>query len=109
MCVGTLTIQMFGYVAETKFGHWKYILIMATSGYMSNVWSALIYEYRVTVGSYGILYGILMIYGNKLITSDLGVYKKLVWAIYTLIFLINIVPIVGSKYIDVACIVGAII
>lgn len=59
---------MYGYVAENNFGKIKYLIILLLSGYSSNLLSCLIYPYNVSVGSYGIIYAILVIYGTVIAT-----------------------------------------
>jgi membrane associated rhomboid family serine protease len=86
---------MYGYVAERQFGRIKFCIILLLAGYASNLMSYLIYPYHVTVGSYGIIYGVLVIYGDTILTQQLGMYKKLVIGIYCVIFGINFIPLIG--------------
>lgn len=54
---------MYGYFSEFKYGKLKYCTVLFLSGYSSNLLSSLIYPYNVTVGSEGIVFGVLTLYG----------------------------------------------
>ncbi|CAD8108995.1 unnamed protein product [Paramecium primaurelia] len=108
--IGFITIQMYGYISESKYGKLKYSFILFLAGYSSNLMSSLIYPYSLTVGSYGIVFGVLTLYGFIIIQQkQLGQYKKLIIGIYFLVFCINFVPIISINQIDIACIFGSIL
>ncbi|CAD8123050.1 unnamed protein product [Paramecium sonneborni] len=108
--IGFITIQMYGYISELKYGKLKYSLILFLSGYSSNLLSSLIYPYNLTVGSYGIIYGVIILYGFIIIQQkQLGQYKKLILSIYFLVFCINFIPIISTNQVDIACIFGGIL
>ena len=56
---GLLTIVMFGFVVEESTGHFVYLLFLFASGFLSNLFSAVAYPYYVTVGSVGLIFGLL--------------------------------------------------
>lgn len=59
---------MFGHVAEKQL-RWKaYLAIIFLGGFNSILLSGLVYPYNVSVGSYGIIFGILIIYGGKILS-----------------------------------------
>jgi len=59
---------MFGHVAENKLGWKAYVIIMFLGGLNSILLSGLVYPYNVSVGSYGIIFGVLIIFGGKILS-----------------------------------------
>lgn len=102
-------MNMFGYVAERRFGWRYYLAFLILSGYNANLLSGLILPYNVSVGSTGIVFAILIIYGSQLFNQTLGTFKVYILTNYVIMFGVNFIPLIGARSLDICTIVGSML